>query len=629
MMKTGAALRVLARWFPIVTFAFYLAEPAFSAVPTHPPREVYYGDLHLHTSYSFDAYLQGTTSVGPDEAYRFAKGEVVEYLGQPLKRREPLDFMAVTDHAENLGVLNMIGDPDGPFTQSEVAKSYRALQTEPVKGSNAERILSFIDRYFSGSKNKLPDSFAPVVRAAWTREIELANRHYEPGVFTTFIGYEWTAFQNGGNIHRNVIFRGDAAPAPFTSFDSKSPEDLWAWLDGIRKDGFEALAIPHNANGSAGLMYDWIGSFLYMTKAYAEQRQRNEPLGEISQMKGTSETHPLLSPEDEFANYEIVDFWEGIRRRRGRVEGSYLRDGLSRGLVLQRQLGSNPYKYGFVGGSDLHGGLSVSSQAEFGGYAQGVEINLGPGRPPSDAANGVVEHVASGVQRLTSGSLTGVWAESNTRDSIYNALRRRETFATTGTKLKLRFFGGWDLGTGLLEKKDWVATAYARGVPMGSDLPVKPGRSKAPIFVAWAVKDPNSGSLDRLQVIKVWESNGKQREKIFDIAWAGNRKQDGTTGKLPAIGDAVDRKTGRLNTDIGVSRLEAVWEDPEFDSRSLAAYYLRVLEVPAPRWSTLMAIQTGTPLPEDIPAAIQPRAWSSPIWYTVSQTDVATDTPRK
>jgi len=609
------------------------AQTGHAVVKFNPLRDAYYGDLHLHTSYSFDAYFMGTISIGPDEAYRFARGDVVDYLGQPVRRREPLDFLAVTDHGQSLGVANELENPGSEVSRSESGKKLRALlksitdsngRRDVTEGSEErgvrDRFIAFERDLFSGRKNPVSESMKPASRTAWNREMEFANSNYEPGRFTTFIAYEWTAAPYGGNLHRNVIFKGNSAPYPYTSLDSTEPEDLWKWLDTIRKQGFEALAIPHNGNASNGLMYDWIGGAEYMDRAYAEERQANEPLSEISQNKGTSETHPLLSPSDEFANYEIFDFIEEDRRQVGRVQGSYLRDAMGAGLVFQRQLGGNPFKYGFVGGSDLHSGLSVSAQADYGGFLW--SINMGGGKRTREQVAGdlmALDGDGSGfLLKSTAGNLTGVWAESNTRESIYDALRRRETFATSGTKLKFRFFGGWHFDEHLLKEKDWIATAYATGVPMGSDLPAMPTRGGAPTFAIWAVKDSNGANLDRVQVIKVWEENGQHKERVFDAAWAGNRKPDPKTGRVPPVGGTVDLKTGRYTNTIGVAELKTVWTDPHFDSTRFAAYYVRVLEIPTPRWSTLLAVDNDVPLPRNVPATEQQRGWSSPIWFSPS-----------
>jgi hypothetical protein len=577
------------------------------AVSVHPLREAYFGDLHLHTSYSLDTYLGGAMGVDPDTAYRFARGEVVDYLGQPLRRREPLDFLAVTDHIEGLGVANELDDPDSKLAQSAVGKALRAVVAAMTGADGRVDVENFLDKpreyndllavsqaYAWGRKDQLPDNLKPASTAAWIRSVDFANRNYRPGSFTTFIAYEWTSAANGANLHRNVIFRGNSAPNPFTAWDSRQPEALWDWLDAIRLQGFEALAIPHNANASDGLMFAWLDSASgYIDRNYAERRQANEPLSEISQNKGTSETHPLLSPNDEFANYEIYDYMEGDRRHAGRPGGSYLRDALSRGLVLQREVGVNPYKYGFAGASDLHSGLSVSAQADYAGSY--YRPNIAAGRPSQAEAASILTVGSNRVEQnrqTTAGSLTGVWAESNTRESIYDAMRRRETFATTGTRLKIRFFGGWGLTNALLDDENWIQAAYQRGVPMGGDLSAPPAGAAAPAFVIWASKDPGGANLDRLQVIKVWEEEGQQKERVFDV------------------------NKGTSANSIGSPELKVVWKDPEFDPRQLAAYYVRVLEIPSPRWSTLLAGDAGVPVPGDVPATIQQRGWSSPIWYT-------------
>ena len=603
-----------------------LVQPAFAqgseTVPQNPLRDAYYGDLHLHTTYSFDAYVLMGTKVDPDAAYRFAKGEPVTYLGQPVQRREPLDFLAVTDHSENIGVANEIENPDSAVAKSQFGKDLKAgLDTAGNGWDRVTKTLPLLFKFMLGAKNQLGPEAKTAADSAWAREVTFANKNYEPGKFTTFIAYEWSSMPGGANLHRNVIFKGDKAPSPFSSLDSKDPEDLWAWLNKIRADGYEALAIPHNGNASNGLMYDWTTlSGKPIDRAYAETRAENEPLTEISQNKGTSETHPILSPNDEFANYEIFDQLL-ISPQFSTPQGSYVRDALSRGLVLQHKLGVNPYKYGFVGASDLHSGLSVSAQADYGGNIGG--INQGPGRPDKEQAAGLLnlagdKGVTAGFKLLKTapGNLTGIWAESNTRDSLYNGLRRKETFATTGTKLKFRFFGAWDFNRKFVERQDWIKAAYSEGVPMGGELPAKPGKVRAPTFAIWAVKDPNSANLDRVQVVKVWESNGKQEEKIYDVAWSGSRKPDPKTGKLPPVGSTVDLTTGKYTNDIGATELKTVWRDPQFNPNQLAAYYLRVLEIPTPRWSTLLAIQTGLPIPKDAAATIQERGWSSPIWYT-------------
>jgi hypothetical protein len=580
-------------------------------------RQAYYGDLHLHTSYSFDAYVLFGAQVDPDAAYRFARGESVNFLGGTAKRGEPLDFLAVTDHSENIGVFNSLDDPESDFSKSEAGKAFKA---NPAK--------AFFDAISSGklASGKLLEDVkdAKVLsQSAWAREVEAANRNYRPGVFTTFIAYEWTSMPDGQNLHRNVIFRGEKAPNPFTSVDSPRPEDLWAWLDKIRNDGYEALAIPHNSNASNGLMFDWNDSNgRPIDQAYAEERARDEPLVEIAQNKGASETHPVLSPNDEFSNFEFYDHLL-ISQKKSKPEGSYVRDALGRGLeIAERTGGVNPYKFGVVGASDFHNGLSTSSEEAYVGTIGGVD----PTRPLPDVNDffknfgEARKAVAANVYENSSGNLTGVWAEENTRGSLFDAFRRKETFATSGTRLKPRFFGGWGYQSSITKDSNWVNRAYAEGVPMGGDLPAKPAKARAPTFIAWGVKDPNGANLDRLQVVKIWLQDGKHVERIYNVALSGNRKVDPKSGKAPAVGNTVDLKTATYKNTIGATELSAVWRDPDFNPDAPAAYYLRVLEIPTPRWSTIVSIKRGEPLPPEVPATLQERAWSSPIWFVPGKT---------
>ncbi len=599
------------------------AGAASANVPFYPQREAFYGDLHLHTIYSFDAYLLFGAKIDPDAAYRFAKGESVSYLGRDIHRvSPPLDFMAVTDHSENIGVFNTAEDPDSELSKTELGQTVRR-----------EGIRSFweIAKYQMSGK-PLPVDTRAISASAWQREIEAANHNYQPGRFTTFIAYEWTSGPDQQNLHRNVIFRGDKAPNPFTSVDSRRPEDLWAWLTGIRKEGYEALAIPHNGNASNGLMYDWVDSDgRPIDQSYAETRAANEPLTEISQNKGQSETVPALSPNDEFANFERYEHLLAAPERKSKLEGSYVRDALGRGLeIATRTNGANPYKYGIVGASDFHNGLSDSAESAYVGTIGGADPDHLPDidafetkmsefrrsnpsfkAPTSDDGKSSYDLYENG-----SGNLTGVWAEQNTRESIYDAMRRKETFATSGTRLKLRLFGGWKLRDALLKSPQWVKQAYSEGVAMGADLPAKPAGAKAPSFLVWAVKDPSGANLDRLQIIKVWLKDGHHVEQVFDVALSDGRKVDPATGKAAPVGNTVNLTTATYQNSIGATQLSAVWRDPQFDPGSAAVYYLRALEIPTPRWSTLLAVKRSQPLPDGVPATIQERGWSSPIWYT-------------
>ena len=584
-----------------------------------PDRTAFFGDLHLHTSYSFDAYMTFGARVNPDEAYRFARGEAVLLNGVEVRRDRPLDFAAVTDHSEYLGTLRELEDPSSAFSKSDLGARLRA--GDPNASGE-------VWTAWGQHRSRLP-GFDPAIplKSAWAKEIEAANKNYRPGAFTTFIAYEWTShigLENGmgskgaSNLHRNVFFKGDRAPLPFTALDSVRPEDLWKYLESNRQRGMEAIAIPHNGNASNGLMYDWVDSDgRAIDKVYAARRSLNEPLSEIGQVKGQSETHPALSPNDEFANFELDDFTARPGETR-KQSGSYIRDAYGRGLVIARGTGSNPYKFGVNGGTDIHNGISTSAENAIMTQSHG---GIDPSRrqfteqfrkflanAPSDSA-----------LRSGSGNLTGVWAEQNTRDSLFAAFRRKETFATSGTWLKIRFFGGWNFGSSLLRNRQWVKTAYKQGVPMGSDLPSAPPSERAPTFVISAAKDPDGANLDRVQVIKVWLDKGGPHQKLFDVALSGSRKVDPKTGKAPPVGNTVDLKTARYSNSIGAAELKVLWRDPEFDPSQPALYYVRVLEIPTPRWTTIQSVRTGLPLPKHIPATIQERGWSSPIWYTPAE----------
>ena len=572
------------------------------SVKAGKPRNAYYGDLHLHTVQSFDAYTFGTR-IGPEEAYRYAKGETIDYLGEKIKRNFPLDFLAVTDHSENIGVLNQLGDSSSALYKSELGQNFR---------KNTEESRTFVFQYFrTNDYNSIVPGFdnQGISRSAWQRQIDAANNSYAPGKFTSFIAYEWTSAPDRQNLHRNVIFRNAKVPTrPFSSIDSKDPKDLWRFLEFQRKEGNEALSIPHNSNASNGLMFDWNElSGKPIDQAYAQSKAINEPITEISQTKGASETHPDLSPTDEFANFEVVDFMsprvDSVRKK----PGSYVRDAYGRGLIIEGKTGVNPYKFGVVGAGDFHGGLSASEEAGYQGTV--AYINAEPKKTFAPGKTADTRGLYFG-----SGNITGVWAESNTREAIYDAFRRKETFATSGSKLQFRFFGGWDLSPEILKNHDWDK-AYEKGSPMGGDIAAKPANAKAPSFIVWAIKDPNGANLDRAQVIKVWVKDGKQYEKVFNVALADGRKPD-KAGKVKPITSTVDLKTATYTNTVGDTELSTVWTDPEFDAKVPAVYYLRVVEIPTPRWSTILAVKHKLPISDQVASIIQERGWSSPIWYT-------------
>jgi len=572
-------------------------------------RHVYFGDLHLHTLLSFDAYVMMGTKTDPDTAYRYARGEAVAYRGQRVQRPWPLDFLAVTDHSESIGVFATMEDPDSPLSRSELGQ----------KALHGGRAAFFDILRQINSGQPLPGVDAPAIaRSAWQREIDAANANYRPGSFTTFIAYEWSSMaEDKYNLHRNVIFRGNSAPFPFTSADSRRPEDLWNYLEKNRAQGIEALAIPHNSDASGGLMYDWNDSDgKPIDQRYAELRARNEPLSEIGQSKGNSETVPALSPDDAFANFEVFQHLL-VSRGQQRPDGSYLRQAWGRGLVIGARVGVNPYRFGVVGASDFHTGLSDSRESEYGGDMgnEAAPLTAEEARKRLTRATSTLGDMGYSPLDNGSANVTGVWAERNTRESLYDALRRKETYATSGTRIQLRFFAGWGYGAGLLQSPGWVRRAYARGVPMGGDLPARPRAARAPQFLVSAVKDPAAANLDRVQIVKLWLERGAYRERVYDVALSGGRRVNRATGQAPPVGDTVDLRTATYRNTIGATALQAQWTDPDFRPDVPAVYYARALEIPTPRWSTVLAVRSGLPVPADAPATLQERAWSSPIWY--------------
>jgi hypothetical protein len=605
---------------------------AAHAAASAAARRAFFGELHLHTTLSFDAWTRGT-KVTPDMAYRFARGEtvmvpasqvaaeegIVGHRDVPARRAWPLDFTAVTDHSEYLGAVAQLDAQGSGFSRTDFGKQLAA-------GGRAAFFAAA--RIIEGGKGPDADAMrsAAADANAWATEVKAANANYQPGKFTTFIAYEWTASPGQGvHMHRNVIFNADHAPNPFTGVDSNKPEDLWKYLAAVRKQGVDVLAIPHNSNLSDGRDFDWnMSDGRPIDAAYAMDRALNEPLVEIAQTKGSSDTTPQLSPSDEFANFEIMD-----RIYKGETEtkqhGSFVREAYGRGLVIGSKVGANPFRMGIVAASDYHNGLSASAENAAAGAPTGLDprtmfptqsvarTSLGMGgkakvvRPSGQLENDPLQSSSAG--------LTGVWAEENTRESIFAALKRKETFGTSGTRIRVRAFGGWDFTPDLLHNADWPAQAYAHGVPMGGDLPSMPKAAKVPTFVLQAAKDATGANLDRIQVIKIWLDGDSYRERIFDVALSGGRRTDPKTGKAPLVGNTVNLKTGNYVNSIGAPTLKAVWRDPAFDPAKPAVYYARVLEIPTPRWSTLLAIRSRLPIPTQAPPTIQERAWTSPIWY--------------
>jgi hypothetical protein len=567
-----------------------------------------WGDLHVHTSLSYDAYGMGVR-VMPDDAYHYFKGGTIAHgAGYAVRARRPIDFAALTDHAEYLGVPRHlagenVGDSDLPgmlATGNPLIITWHWLYTMlTARYEDPGQAYGHIE----GLEN--------ITQDAWRKTIEAAESHNDPGRFTAFIAYEYTSMPGGQNLHRNVIFRGAGAIAtPFSSLDSENPEDLWTALEQERTRGNDNLAIPHNGNASNGRMYDrktYDG--MALDAEYAARRMANEPLSEIFQVKGSSETHPELSPDDPFASHELFTTIFNRAGDIGKVPGSYARYAMRTGLEFAHKEGFNPYRFGVIGSSDSHNGTMADEEDNFHGKQPLMD---------GTAAQrlGQVFLLPDSVRRTGqwgSQGLAAVWAHENTRDSVFDALRRGETYATTGPRITLRFFGGWEFDEDILNSPDWVEQAYADGVPMGGSLPPSGGR-QAPLFVVLSAKDPIGANLDRLQIIKGWvDAEGNSHERIYDIAGAGDRETDPDTGLLPPIGSTVKVDDASYTNTLGTTQLAAIWEDPDFHSDQHAFYYARVIEIPTPRYSTYdaKALQVAAPQP----ATIQERAVSSAIWY--------------
>ena len=594
------------------------AAPVEERVEKNPDRNAYFGEEHIHTSWSVDAWLMGNRLTGPGDAYKYAQGETIKHpLGYDIKIDTPMDFMGVTDHSEYVGVTKEANTPGS--TLSKLPEAQPLILKDPNNQADVQKTFTYLVNMLSQPPVKAFMS-PEIAGSIWQENVKIADENNHPGKFTAFCSYEYTSQNDNRNLHRNVFFRDCAkVPAmPYSALDSWHPEDLWKWMDAQRKAGNELLAISHNANLSDGWMYpvDVDSYGRPIDAAWAASRDRNERLVEIKQIKGQSETHPLLSPTDEFANYEISSGLLGQAPGNGRIDhitGSYGRQALKDGLTMQDVRGYNPYKFGMAGGSDSHNTGSPYRQDNFyGGHAQidgTMERRLA----------GVMAFGTLDVRLENPGGLTGVWAEENTRASIWDAMYRKETFGVSGPHIKVRLFGGWAYGSNLFDAKDWVHQSYANGVPMGGDLPPVPaGKGVAPTFVVWAVKDPSSANLDRIQIIKGWTQNGQSFEKIYDVVWSGDRKPEPGTGKVPAIRSSVDLEKATYTNDVGSTELKTVWSDPEFDASLHAFYYARVLEIPTPRWTLIQAVKAGVPPPDVVPLTGQERAWTSPIWYTPS-----------
>lgn len=581
------------------------------------PTQVFWGDTHLHTAVSVDAGTMNT--VGQEDAFRFARGEEITTThGLRARLGRPLDFMVLTDHAEMYGLMPQLLAGDKDILATEKGKRwYEALTT----GDNAVVFATAMEIVDSLSKKDPPINSPEATRKAWENYTELADKYNEPGIFTALIGYEWTAI-GGFNLHRNVVFRGDGEVArqtlPFSQFDSQNPEDLWRELDRFSKEaGAQVLAIPHNGNLSNGRMFN-VKNFdgTPLSKELAALRARMEPLMEATQIKGDGEAHPFLSPDDEFADFET---WDAANlngtelKEKEMLQYEYAREALKTGLKLEQKIGVNPYRFGMVGSTDSHTSMPTAEEDNFFGKHSGVEPEAGRWNHVAIEAQLDPDLSILGWQQAAAG-YAGVWASENTREALFDAMRRKEVYATTGSRMTVRFFGGWDFETTDMQNRTPAYVGYRKGVPMGGDLG-KPS-AKAPSFMVAAAKDPYSGNLDRIQIVKGWMgAKGKTHEKVYDVAWSDDRKP-GRDGKLPAVGNTVNVANASWSNSIGEPELMAIWEDPDFDPSESAFYYARVIEIPTPRWTAYEAERFGIKMDEKVPMTIQERAYTSPIWYT-------------
>ena len=591
------------------------------------PDQVLFGDTHLHTAYSADAGLVGATTT-PDDAYRFAKGQTVTSSnGIDARLQRPLDFLVVADHAENLGLYIALDEKSSILDGNDWAEGLRDVFGSRDKEAMDKAYLYWADAFALNPQGGDPMAETALATTMWERMTEAAERHNEPGAFTTLIGYEWTSGPNGNNLHRNVIFRDGKDKAnqvvPFSAYDSDDPEDLWAWMERYEAEtGGQVLAIPHNGNLSNGLMFDdvTLTDKTPLDANYAERRMRWEPIYEITQIKGDGEAHPMLSPDDAFADYgtwDVGSFGAELKTP-DMLPREYAREAWKRGMAYEAELGVNPFKFGVVGSTDSHTGLSTAQEDNFFGKAPAVEPSTDPLRleepitgrgtpddPDDDQLHGM--GLASG--------LAAVWARENTREAIWDALKRKEVYATTGTRLRVRVFAGTGFSADDLARSDFAAYGYKTGVPMGGDL-TGLGEGKRPGMLIRALRDPDGANIDRVQVVKGWvDAKGETQERVYDVACSDERAiKDGACDG--PVGNTVDVATATYTNSIGAPFLQTYWQDPDFDPALRAFYYVRVLEIPTPRWTTYDAAFFGIDLPDFVEPTHQERAYTSPIWYT-------------
>jgi hypothetical protein len=605
-------------WTPDKDQVVEQPEPYSPYVDQHFPQRVLWGDTHHHSSFSVDSGLIGNT-LGPDVSFRFARGEeVISNSGQRSKLNRPLDFLVVSDHAEYLGIADLLNTGNPALLATEVGQEWHALMQE---GGEAAwlAVVAMMDDFQTGTPRYRDPR---VERSVWERVVDIASEYNQPGTFTAFNGYEYSAIDGGANLHRVVVFRDGPDRVkqviPFGAFDSGDPEDLWEYMAGYEeRTGGRILAIPHNPNVSNGLMFAVTVNGQAMTRDYAERRARWEPLLEVTQAKGDSEAHPFLSPEDEFADFENWDQGDtnGNPKEDWMLQYEYARSALQVGIRLEDKLGVNPFKFGMIGSTDNHVSLSTSREDNYFGKLPHLEPNA------KRTEEVFLRSVATGEIAIMSweasaSGLAAVWARENTRESIFDAMARKEVYATSGSRITVRVFAGWDFQADEVERQDFAQRGYAGGVPMGGDLKKAP-KGKAPTFMIRTLRDPDNANLDRVQIIKGWlGTDGKTQERIYDVAVSDGRKI-GADGRCKTpVGSTVDVADASYTNTIGDPLLTAYWKDPDFDPKQRAFYYVRVIEIPKPRWTAYDAKRFGIKMPEEVTMTVKDRAYTSPIWYT-------------
>ncbi len=586
------------------------------------PTKVYWGDTHLHTNLSLDARAFGNT-LGVEDAYRFARGEeVIATHGEPVKLSRPLDWLVIADHSDGIGAMNEIIKGNPSLLKDATVRGWH----NNLRKGGRDTVNATLEIINAFTQGKLPAVLKnkDFTQTIWDRYLKIAEQYNDPGRFTTIIGYEWTSTEKGNNLHRNVFYRDGADLArrmlPYTTDDSVNPEDLWKWMERYEdKTGGRVMAAAHNGNISNGIMFPVEtnpATGKPLTGDYAKNRIRWEPLYEITQIKGDGEAHPYLSPNDEFADYEQWDVGNlnlTVAKTKDMLQYEYAREALKNGLKLENKLGANPYKFGIIGGTDSHTSLATGEEENFFGKHSGEE-------PEADRSTKVAIKVGN-LQLMgwifSASGYTGAWASENTREALFDAMMRKEVYGTTGPRITVRFFGGWDFSPDDAMNRLPADVGYTKGVPMGGDLSKAP-KGKAPTFLVGALKDPLSGNLDRIQIVKGWlDKKGNTHEKVYDVAWSdSDTRKPGANGKLPAVGNTVDIAKATWTNTIGDSELITVWTDPDFDPKQSAVYYARVLEIPTPRWTAYDAKRFNVKMSDEVPMITQERAYTSPIWYT-------------